>query len=214
LTLQKELKKLYKNITGRMAKMDVPFLVTNHTYDDNMSFIKKTIVSGGQGGLYASSVILHLRKKQYKEGDVRKGTIVTAKIYKSRWCREGSEASFYLNFEKGLNRFYGLHDFAIKANLIEKWEKAACEKKGIVSPEKPGNFNWYVIKDPKIEPSKWIVCKETEIHKEETIGTILNEINEWVTKNIRLLRPMDFEYDIELEEGEDSETMESDADLT
>jgi hypothetical protein len=35
-----------------------------------------------------------------------------------------------------------------------------------------------------------------------------------VTKNIKLLRPMDFEYDAELEEGEDSETMESDTELT
>jgi len=200
LTLQKELKKMYKNVTGRMAKMDIPYFVTNHVYADNMSFIPKTIVSGGQGGLYAASVILHLRKKQYKEGKIRKGTIITAKIYKSRWCREGKEASFYLNFEKGLNKYYGLHEFAIEADLIEKWNKDKFEKKGVPSPEKPGNFNWYVIKDPKKDLSDWIVCKENQIPEENTIGTILDEINDWVKQNFKLLRPMDFEYDSEGDE--------------
>lgn len=213
LTLQKELKKTYKNVTGRMNKMNIPFLITNHVYDDNMSFIKKTVVSGGQGGLYASSVILHLRKKQYKEGDVRKGTIVTAKIYKSRWCREGLEAALYLNFNSGLHKYYGLHLFADKAGLIEKWKKPTKKEieedtyiKYKNAPEKPGNSNWYMIKDPKVDKLECIICKEKDIFKEEVIGTILDEINEWTNKNIKLLRPIDFQYD----EPEDTFNVEED----
>jgi RecA/RadA recombinase len=206
LTLQKELKKMYKNVTGRMAKMDIPFFITNHIYVDNMSFIPKTHVSGGQGGLYAASVILHLRKKQFKEGEVRVGTIVTAKIYKNRFCREGKQASFYLNFEKGLNKYYGLHEFADEANLIEKWDRVKFEKKGVVSPEKAGNQKFYVIKDPKIPCEKWIVCKEGELHKKNTIGTILDEINVWVNENFKLITPIDFEYGDENPEAkQDSE---------
>ena len=207
LTLQKELKKMYKNVTKRMAMLDIPFLITNHVYADNMSFIPRTIVSGGQGGLYASSIIVHLRKKQYKEGKVRKGTILVAKTYKNRFCIDGIEASIYLDFEKGLNRWYGMHLYATEANLIEKWaDNDANTKKGIVGPEKAGNFNWYVIKNSKIEPKDWVVCKETELHRKHTIGTIFDEINDWVKNKFKLTRPVDFSYD---QEEEDLEIEES-----
>jgi RecA/RadA recombinase len=202
LTPQKALKAMYKTVTKRMAMLDIPFLVTNHCYTNNMTFIPQMVVSGGQGGLYASSIIVHLRKKMYKEGKVRKGTILTAKTYKNRYCIDGIEAQIYLDFEKGLNRWYGLHLFAEQGNIIEKWSKDKFDKKGVVGPEKAGNFNWWVLKNPAIDPSKWIVCKENELHSKSTIGTIFDPINEWVKQTFKLTRPVDFSYDKEEEEKE------------
>lgn len=195
MTLQKELKKFYKTIVSRLGELDIPMLVTNHVYANIAGYGSATKVAGGSGGLYASSVILHLRKKQYKEGTLRAGTIVTAKNVKSRLCQDGLEAAMYLNFERGLNKWYGLHTLALEAKLIEKWSSTKFDKKGVVGPEKAGNSNWYVIKDPKIAMEEWIVCKESDLHKKSTIGTIFDEINEYVKETFKLKRPVDFSWD-------------------
>jgi len=208
LTFQKELKKMYKTVVTRMAVLKIPFVVIAHIYKDNITpFIKKTVVAGGQGGLYGASNIVLLTKKQYKEGSIRKGTLLNAKIVKSRTCIDGIEAPIYLNFEKGLNRWYGLHTFAENAGLIALHRGTKTEEKqGIIIPDrlkesseagkslkKPKDI--WVIKDPKKEPKDWIVCKDTELHKKSTIGTIFDEINEWVGNNFKLTDPVDFDYD-------------------
>lgn len=207
LTFQKELKKMYKTVVTRMAVLKIPFIVIGHIYKDNITpFIKKTVVSGGQGGLYGSSNIILLTKRQYREGSIVKGTLLNAKVMKSRTCVDGIEAPIYLNFEKGLNRWYGLHTFAEKAGLLVQHKGTKGEEKqGIIIPDrlkesedgkslkKPKDI--WVIKDPKKEPKDWIVCKDTELHKESTIGTIFDEINKWVGENFRLKDPVDFDYD-------------------
>jgi len=202
MTLQQELKSFYKAVTKRLGDMDIPMLVTNHVYANVGGYGSPTKVAGGKGALYACSVILYLNKKQYKEGEVRKGTIITAKNTKSRLSREGLEACFYMNWDKGFNKWYGVHIFATEANLIEKYVASKFDKKGVVGPEKAGNSTFYVIKDPKITPDKWIVCKETELHKQSTIGTIFEEVNEHVKLKFKLKRPIDFSYD-DLDEEED-----------
>lgn len=200
MTVQKELKKFYKTIMKRLGELECPMLVTNHVYANIGGYGSATKVAGGSGGLYASSVILHLRKKQYKEGTIRKGTLVVAKNVKSRLCQDGLEGSMYLNFERGINKWYGLHTFALEAKLIEKWSANKFDKKGVVGPEKAGNSNWYVIKDPKTEPENWIVCKEADLHKKSTIGTIFDEINDYVKENFKLKSPKDFSWDEEEDE--------------
>ena len=202
MTLPGELKSFYKAVTKRMGDLDIPMLVTNHVYANTGGYGSPTKVAGGKGALYACSAILYLNKKQYKEGEVRKGTIITAKGIKSRMAREGLEACFYMNWEKGFNKWYGIHLFADEANLIDKWSASAYDKKGVVGPEKAGNFKWYVIKDPKITPDKWIVCKEAELHKSTTIGTIFDEINEHVKNKFKLRKPIEFSYD-DLDKEED-----------
>lgn len=208
MTLQKELKKFYKTIVKRLGDLDIPMLVTNHVYANIGGYGSATKVAGGSGGLYASSVILHLRKKQYKEGTLRTGTIVTAKNVKSRICQDGLEGAMYLNFDRGLNKWYGLHTLALEGKLIEKWSAAKYDKKGVIGPEKAGNSNWYVLKDPKIAMSDWIVCKENDLHKKSTIGTIFDEINEHVKLTFKLKRPADFSWD----DIEDEQVLDIDED--
>lgn len=221
-TFQKELKRLYKSIMIRMGILDIPMLVTNHVYANIGGYGDPTKIAGGSGGLYASTVILHLRKKQYKEGTIRKGTVITAKNAKSRITLDGMEASVYLSWTKGLNKWYGLHEIAEQAGLIDKWSSKDYDKKGVVGPEKTGNYKgWYVIKDPKLEPSQWIVCKDIELHCQSKIGTIFDEINEYVKESYKLKKPIDFMYDddededksVEIESSKlvDAETVESKA---
>jgi len=208
-TFQKELKRLYKSIMIRMGVLDIPMLVTNHVYANIGGYGDPLKIAGGSGGLYASTVILHLRKKQYKEGTIRKGSVITAKNVKSRITLDGLEAGVYLNWVKGLNKWYGLHEIAEDAKLIEKWTATKFDKKGVVGPEKTGGYKgWYVIKDPKLDPTDWIVCKDIELHSPDKIGTIFDEINEYVKESFKLKRPIDFSY----EDGEDDGVSELDSD--
>lgn len=203
MTFQKELKRFYKSVIVRLGALDIPMLITNHVYANIGGYGDPTTVAGGSGGLYAASVILHLRKKQYKEGTVRKGTILVAKNIKSRYCIDGQEAQMYLNWDQGLNKWYGIHIFAEGAGLIEKYASTKHDKKGVIGPEKKGNFNWYVIKDPKLKPEEWQVIKEKDLHKKSTIGTIFDEVNEYVKEKYTLTAPVDFSYDDEDEAGLD-----------
>jgi RecA/RadA recombinase len=219
MTAQKQLKSFYKSVLVRLGTLDIPMLITNHVYANIGGYGDPTTVAGGSGGLYASSVILHMTKKQYKEGTIRKGTIITAKNVKSRFCIDGQKAQIYLNWERGLNKWYGMHEWAVEAKLLEKWSAAKFDKKGVVGPEKTGGANFYVIKDPKKPESEWIVCKEKDIHMESTIGTVFDEINEYIKNKLQLVKPIDFKYDDEEEQGididsenlEDAETVVSKA---
>lgn len=207
MTLQKELKRLYRSILVRMGELEIPMLITNHVYSNIGGYGDPKKVAGGSGGLYASSVILSMRKKQYKEGDLRMGTIITAKNLKSRICRDGLESSVYLNFERGLNKWYGLHLFAQDAGLIEKFN-SDFEDMGVVKPKYRGSPTLYIIKDPKKEPKNWIVCKDTELHKASTIGTIFDEINQHVINTFKLLNPSEFDYGEEDPDEQDVEINE------
>lgn len=198
MTAQKEMKRFYKSIMIRMGALGIPMLVTNHVYANIGGYGDPTKIAGGSGGLYASTVILHLRKKKYQEGSgenkVHKGTIITAKNVKSRITRDGLESGVYLNFEKGLNKWYGVHNFADDAGLIEKYDANRHTKMGVVPPVPKGREKptYWVIKDPKLASDKWIVCKESELFMQSTIGTIFNEVNQYVMNSFKLTKPVDF----------------------
>ena len=193
-TKQSELKKLFAVTTTRMGFLGIPFILTNHVYQ-GMGFIPTKEIAGGSGALYASSTILMLRKKQMKEqvkDAVRTGSIITAKIRKSRWCREGLEVCFYLDFATGLNKYYGIHLFAEQAGLIEEWADKH-EKMGVppavwTYKGKPKG-KIYVCKNPSLEPSKWVAVYERDLHTEKGIMSIFEPVNEWVKANFKLSKP-------------------------
>ena len=54
------------------------------------------------------------------------------------------------------------------------------------------------------------MCKESELHKASTIGTIFDEINEHVKEKFKLKKPIDFNYD---DIDKDEEDLDVDDDL-
>ena len=211
MSLQKEIKSLYKNIMNRMGQLEIPMVIINHTYVDNLSSnIPITKVTGGQGGQLASSIIVTLDKRGFKEGDVKTGILVNAKLFKSRLTRDGLIAKIYLSFKTGMSKWYGVHDFAKAADLIEKYNKTTFPKKGWLIPEKYSDWegDYYLIKDPKIPKEEWLVLPENKLHSVKAIGTIFDEINEWVKEEFKLGKPINFEYDPLVDEDEDESDIE------
>jgi len=78
-------------------------------------------MSGGEGLKYSASTIIYLSKKKDKDatGEVV-GNIIHCKTYKRRFTKENREVDVQLNFETGLNPFYGLVDIALKHGVFKK----------------------------------------------------------------------------------------------
>ena len=70
---------------------------------------------------YAASTIVYLSKKKEKnaDGDVV-GNIIHCKLYKSRLTKENQQVDVQLNYDTGLNRYYGLTDIALTHGIFKK----------------------------------------------------------------------------------------------
>lgn len=206
MTKQVELKRLYSELTVKLGLMNIPFILTNHVYANIGGYGDPLTIAGGSGALYNSSIILFLKKVKEVENGVRKGSIINIKAIKSRYVKEGMcEVSLYLSFETGFNKWYGLHLLAEKAGLLEELDEKKHTALGVVVPISGlGRKSKWVIKNPYKDASTWVVCGEVDLHKESTIGTILNPINEWVNSNFKLPKPIDFSLEEEIKDVDSS----------
>lgn len=107
----KELRKLFRVITLDLTAAKIPLVCTNHVYAGGGFFPTKES-SGGDGPIFAMSVISFLSKAQLKEGNgtTKTGIIVTSKLKKSRFTVP-EPIKFHISFANGMNPYVGLQDF-------------------------------------------------------------------------------------------------------
>lgn len=79
-------------------------------------------IPGGKGIYFSSSSIVQCTSKaKQKESDGEiTGAIVTAQTRKGRFSREHSKLKYLINYDGGINAYYGLLDFAIECGYVEK----------------------------------------------------------------------------------------------
>tara|TARA_R100001510_G_C7637654_1_gene195564 strand:- start:351 stop:1397 length:1047 start_codon:yes stop_codon:yes gene_type:complete len=170
MTKSQTLKATFRVLNLKLAKVNVPLMVTNHVYDVVGSYIPMKEMSGGSGLKYTASTIVYLTKKKEKDGTEIIGNIVKAKLHKSRITKENKIIETKLTYDKGLDRYYGLLDIAEKYNIIKKvstrYELPDGTKvfgKAInQSPEK------YFTKDILQQIDN--VCKKEFLYGHETVG--------------------------------------------
>jgi RecA/RadA recombinase len=114
------IKGTFRLIRLKLAKVQVPFIVTNHVYAQIGAYMPTKTMAGGSGAQYASDTIVMLSKKQEKVGDDIVGILVHVHVKKSRLSRENTKVDVRILFDGGLDRYYGLLDFAVEAGLIKK----------------------------------------------------------------------------------------------
>lgn len=121
MTKAQVIKAAFRVLTLKLAKVNVPMLVTNHVYDLVGSYVPMKELGGGTGLKYAASTIAMLTKKKEKDpsGEVV-GNIIRVKMYKSRLSKEQKDVEVLLTFDQGLDKYYGLLDIAEKYNIIKK----------------------------------------------------------------------------------------------
>jgi len=110
----------FRTLALKLAKANVPLIITNHTYDKVGSLFPTKEISGGGGIKYAASVIVTLAKRKVKEGTEVLGNIVRMKLVKGRMTKEESITETKLDYKKGLDKHYGLVALAEKYDIFKK----------------------------------------------------------------------------------------------
>ena len=120
-----------------------PMLVTNHVYEVIGSYVPMKEMGGGSGLKYAASSIAFLSKKKERDGRDVIGNIIKVKMFKSRLSKENKEVECLLNYDTGLDRYYGLIELAVEcgawiqsANRIETEAGKVYPKVILKDPEK------------------------------------------------------------------------------
>ena len=113
MTRAQVVKSIFRVLTLKLGKANVPLLVTNHTYDVVGAYIPTKEMGGGSGLKYAASSIIYLSKKKEKDGKDVVGNIIKCKNAKSRLTKENSTVETRLFYDRGLDRYYGLLELVI-----------------------------------------------------------------------------------------------------
>jgi hypothetical protein len=120
MTRAQIVKGAFRVLTLKLGRAKVPMIVTNHTYDVIGSMFPQKEMGGGSGLKYAASSIIYLSKKKEKEGTEVIGNIIHCKNAKSRLTVENRMVDVRLNYDTGLDRYYGLLDLALASGVFEK----------------------------------------------------------------------------------------------
>jgi len=143
MTRAQIVKSIFRVLTLKLGKANVPLLVTNHTYDVVGSYIPTKEMGGGSGLKYAASTIIYLSKKKEKNQSEVVGNIIKAKAAKARLTKENSQIETRLFYdERGLDSYYGLLELGEKyevftkaGNRYEIGEKKVYPKAILENPE-------------------------------------------------------------------------------
>ena len=121
MTRAQVVKAIFRILTLKLGKANVPLLVTNHTYDVVGAYVPTKEMGGGSGLKYAASTIIYLSKKKEKDGKDVIGNIIKAKAAKSRLTKENSSVDTRLYFDaRGLDKYYGLLELGEKYGVFER----------------------------------------------------------------------------------------------
>lgn len=133
----KALTSLVRNCVNMFGSYNVGMICTNHTYASQDMFDPDDKISGGQGFIYASSIVVAMRKLKLKtDADGNKTSTVNGiraacKIMKTRYAKPFESVQVEIPYSTGMSPYSGLVDL--------------CEAKSILS--KDGNRLKYVAKD-------------------------------------------------------------------
>ena len=119
MTRAQEVKKMFRVLTLKLGKANVPMIVTNHVYS-SMSMYGGNKMSGGSGIKYAASTIVELTKAQVKDGTERVGNIITLIARKSRFTKEFAKVKTKILYTKGLDPYFGLLEIADEGGIFKK----------------------------------------------------------------------------------------------
>lgn len=120
MTKAQLIKATFRVLNLKLAKVNVPLIVTNHVYDVIGSYVPMKEMGGGSGLKYTASQIVFLSKKKDKDGKDVVGNIIRCRMVKSRFTKENKDVEVKLRYDTGLDRYYGLLDLAEKYNIIKK----------------------------------------------------------------------------------------------
>jgi len=122
----KALTALVRNCVNMFGSQNVGLVATNHTYASQDMFDPDDKISGGQGFVYASSIVVAMKKLKLKEDeDGNKITEVrgirsACKIMKTRYAKPFESVQIKIPYETGMNPYSGLLDMIEAKAMVTK----------------------------------------------------------------------------------------------
>ena len=122
----KALTSLVRNTVNMIGSHNVGLVCTNHTYASQDMFDPDDKISGGQGFIYASSIVVAMKKLKLKEdedgnkvSEVR-GIRAGCKVMKTRYAKPFEGVQVKIPYETGMNPYSGLVELFEKKGLLVK----------------------------------------------------------------------------------------------
>jgi RecA/RadA recombinase len=151
----KALTALVRNCVNMFGNYNVGMVCTNHTYASQDMFDPDDKISGGQGFVYASSIVVAMKKLKLKEDeDGNKvsevnGIRAACKIMKTRYAKPFETLQVKIPYETGMNPYSGLVDMFEKAGLL----KQSGNRLAYIDPETGEEHKFYrkEWKDDKLD---------------------------------------------------------------
>jgi RecA/RadA recombinase len=122
----KALKALVTNCVNMFGSYNVGMVVTNHTYASQDMFDPDDKISGGAGFIYASSIVVAMKKLKLKEDeDGNKTSTVngirsSCKIMKTRYAKPFENVQVKIPYETGMDPYSGLIDIFEAKGILTK----------------------------------------------------------------------------------------------
>src|SRR5210317_232625 len=120
----KALTALVRNYVNMFGSHNVGLVATNHTYASQDMFDPDDKISGGQGFIYASSIVVAMKKLKLKEDedgkkvtDVR-GIRAACKVMKTRYAKPFEGVQVKIPYETGMDPHSGLVDLFEKQGIL------------------------------------------------------------------------------------------------
>jgi RecA/RadA recombinase len=122
----KALAALVRNCVNMFGNLNLGLVCTAHTYASQDMFDPDDKISGGQGFIYASSIVVAMRKLKLKEDEDGnkisevKGIRAACKIMKTRYAKPFESVQVKIPYETGMNPYSGLTDLIEGKDLLKK----------------------------------------------------------------------------------------------
>ena len=122
----KALTSFVRNTVNMFGEFNVGLLATNHTYASQDMFDPDDKISGGQGFIYASSIVIAMRKLKLKvDADGNKtsqvhGIRAACKVMKTRYAKPFESVQVEIPYETGMSPYSGLVEFFEAKEILKK----------------------------------------------------------------------------------------------
>lgn len=122
----KALNALVRNCVNMFGEWDIGLVCTNHSYASQDMFDPDDKITGGQGFIYASSIVMAMRKLKLKEDE--QGNKVTEvrgirsqiKVMKSRYAKPFESVEVKIPWDTGMNPYSGLLEMFEVKGMLQK----------------------------------------------------------------------------------------------
>jgi hypothetical protein len=122
----KALASLVRNTVNQIAPYPIGIVATNHTYASQDMFDPDDKISGGQGFIYASSIVVAIKKLKLKEDEAGnkvstvQGIRAACKVMKSRYSKPFEGVQIKIPYETGMDPYSGMVEMLEAKEILTK----------------------------------------------------------------------------------------------